>query len=323
VHNDVRAITHLCTTINQELAFHQSFVSNLLYSFAQTRMVFDRMKDIPAQRHITFVIATNRRDVLEQNFLISPCLRSPHNHQILIQEGFASASRAYNDAIDKSANDLIVFIHQDVILPETWLADLERALSFLEANDPQWGVIGCYGETLHDHGRGYVYSSGLGIVGKPFDRPARIQTLDEIVLIIKKSSGLRFDDTLPHFHMYGTDICMRAARAGRKCYAISAFCIHNTQMYPGLPKEFYESCRHVKQVWKDYLPIQTTCVRVTLFNRFIYWRRLHEAYLRYVRRMQVEATRQDNVEQLLETVQAKLQCSASQHTAEVCQKPQY
>ena len=97
-----------------------------------------------------------------------------HPHQVLIQEGYTSASRAYNDGIDLSTNDLIIFVHQDAILPENWFSDLERALSCLEVDDPRWGVLGCYGEPLNDFGRGYVYSSGLGIVGKPFDRPARI-----------------------------------------------------------------------------------------------------------------------------------------------------
>jgi len=55
-----------------------------------------------------------------------------------------------------------------------------------------------------------------------------VQTLDEIVLIFRRDSGLSFDETLPHFHFYGTDICMRAAEQGRQCYAISAFCVHNT-----------------------------------------------------------------------------------------------
>ena len=70
-----------------------------------------------------------------------------------------------------------------------------------------------------------------------------VQTLDEIVLILKKSSGLRFDDSLPHFHFYGTDICLRAAQRGMRSYAISAFCVHNTHQTLVLPEEFYECCQ--------------------------------------------------------------------------------
>jgi len=242
-------------------------------------------------KSITFVIAVNNKDVFESNFLASPCLSGAHSHQIIVQEGFSSASTAYNDAIDRSANDLIVFAHQDMIFPEFWLFDLQRALDSLQQTDPQWGVLGCYGETLEDNGRGYIYSGGLGIMGKPTDRPAPVQTLDEIVLILRKSSGLRFDEGLPHFHFYGADICMAAAARGLKSYAISAFCIHNTQQNLILPKEFYESYRHVKQRWRNSLPIRTTCVTMTKFDSHMYRKRIQELYLRFIRRKEIGAFR--------------------------------
>ena len=253
-----------------------------------------------SNKGITFAVAVNQREVFENNFLASPCLRKSCDHQILVQEGFDSATKAYNDAIGRSLNDLIVFAHQDVILPETWLSELQHALSHLEIEDPNWGVLGCYGETQSDNGRGYVYSSGLGILGRPLKHPSPVQTLDEIVLILRKSSGLRFDDTLPHFHFYGADICLTAARMGLKSYAISAFCIHNTRQTLVLPKEFYASCRHIKRAWKDCLPIQTTCIKITKFNIPVYTRRLREAYLRYIRRKEFGGARKQNPQKLLD-----------------------
>jgi GT2 family glycosyltransferase len=235
-------------------------------------------------KDVTFVVAVNQRHVLEGNFLSSPCLHAVGNPQILLQEGFESAAKAYNDAIGRSKNDLIIFIHQDVVLPQRWLLDLAAALERLNVADPGWGVLGCYGEGPNAGGIGYVYSSGLGIVGAAFERPTPVQTLDEIVLIVRKSSGLRFDERLPHFHFYGTDICLRAAKMGLSCYAISAFCIHNTCQPLVLPKEFYECCRYVRRVWKDWLPIQTSCIKITKYNLPIYTRRLRELYLRYIRR---------------------------------------
>jgi hypothetical protein len=251
---------------------------------------------------ITFVVAVRSRgEVLENNLLASPCFRVSNDHQILVQENFRSAAKAYNDAIDKSVNDLIVFCHQDIFLPESWLPDLRHALACLETDDPGWGVLGSYGETRDDNGRGYVYSSGIGIMGKPFEHPAPIQTLDEIVLILRKSSGLRFDESLPHFHLYGTDICLRAAKRGMKSYAISAFCIHNTCQNLVLAPEFYECCRHIKKVWKDSLPIRATCMTITRFNLPLYRKRIQETYQRYIRRREIGGTRVSDVRRLLET----------------------
>ena len=252
-----------------------------------------------SSRTFTFVAAVNSRGVLEDNLLASPCLQNPHVHEILIQEGFASAGEAYNDAIDKSQNEFMIFVHQDMIFPEEWLDQIETALADLEDKDPEWGVLGCYGKTQNDEGFGYVYQSGMGIIGEPVESPQVVQTLDEIVLIFRKSSGLRFDDDLPHFHLYGTDICLRAARLGRKNYAIPAFCIHNTNQNFVLPKEFYECYWHIRHVWKNQLPIQASCIRITRLNFAVYKRRLREIYFLNTLPKKPEGIRRHDVRQLV------------------------
>lgn len=253
---------------------------------------------------ITFVVAVNKRHVLEKNFLASPCLHDPHPHQILLQENFSSAASAYNDAIDKSVNDLIIFCHQDMFFPSPWISQLQHSRERLETKDPRWGVLGCSGITRERQMRGHVYSSGLGIVGNTSE-PGEVQTLDEIVLIIRKSSGLKFDEGLPHFHFYGTDICLRAAEQGMKSYAISAFCVHNTYQNFRLPSEFYECCEHIRRVWKKSLPIETTCISITRSNLPIYLRRLRQAYLKHIRRKEREIARAEDVTRVLEKVSGR------------------
>ncbi|MHB8754122.1 MAG: glycosyltransferase [Candidatus Acidiferrales bacterium] len=255
---------------------------------------------------ITFAVAVNSEQLFESNLLASPCFREPHGHQIIVQRNFRSAARAYNEAINKSDNDLIVFCHQDVFFPESWVAQLDIWLRFLANSDKDWGVLGCVGITRYGQVRGHVYSSGLGVVGARFDRPATVQTLDEIVLILRKSSGLRFDNELPNFHLYGTDICLRAAKKGMKSYAISAFCIHNARQGFILPSEFYESCRYIKRIWRDCLPIQTTCVRISNLNVSLHLRRLREAYLKYIRHKMLGAARAENVQEILDRVRGNI-----------------
>lgn len=255
-----------------------------------------------ASLSVTFVVAANNREVLENNFLASPCLRAPHKHQILVQEAFTSAAKAYNNAIDQSVNDLIIFVHQDIVLPKFWLLQLERALERLRTIDQEWGVLGCYGVTVNNEIHGHVFY--FGVLGEPFEEPMAIQTLDEIVLVLRKSAGLRFDEGLPHFHMYGADICLAAAEQGRKSYAISAICVHNSQQNFVLPKEFYECCKYFKKKWKACLPVQTSCVRITTFGLPLYRRKLREAYLRYIVRKTVGGRRVKNSQDLLEQLRA-------------------
>src|SRR4051794_5745825 len=103
---------------------------------------------------ITFVIAVNDRKLFELNFMASPCLGCPPTHEILVQEGFRSAAKAYNDAIERAANDLIVFCHQDILLPTQWISQLDAAIRQLDVQDPNWGVLGTYGKTRDGRGWG-------------------------------------------------------------------------------------------------------------------------------------------------------------------------
>jgi len=98
---------------------------------------------------------------------------------------------------------------------------------------------------------------------------------------------------------------LRAAKREMKSYAISAFCIHNTQEILILPKEFYECCRHIKKVWKDCLPIQTPCLRITKFNLPLYESKLRGIYLKHIRRKEIGAMRMGNVQQVLEELACK------------------
>ena len=259
---------------------------------------------------ITFGVASNNRAVLASNFLASPCLQGPHSHELLIQERWPSAARAYNDVIARAANDLIVLCHQDVILSSSWIADVKAAIEYLDIYDPRWGVLGCAGASLTESALGYVYSSGVGFIGGPFRYPKAVQTLDEIVLIFRKSSGLRFSDSLRHFHMYGTDICLKAAQTGMTSYAICAFCVHNTHQTLVLPAEFYESCEDIRRMWPGVLPIQTTCIRLTRTGLPVRMRRLREIYLRRVRHKEVGGTRVGDPLRLLRQLEGEQRVAA-------------
>jgi len=232
---------------------------------------------------VTFVVPLGSPKVYETNFAASPFMADWPADRLILQEGYRSASLAYNDALDKAETDLVVFCHQDVYFPESWLGDLQRSLDMLAISDPNWGVLGGFGATNRREWLGYVYSTGLGVMGGPFERPIEIETLDEYVLILRKSSGLRFDPNLPHFHFYGTDICMAAREQGKRCYAIPAFAVHNTS-FGAVAPGFDEGCRYIAKRWKKFLPIQTTCVRVTRWNGDLMRRHARELCLRLLGR---------------------------------------
>jgi glycosyltransferase involved in cell wall biosynthesis len=220
------------------------------------------------QQNLSIVVAVNNRRILQNNLLRSPALAdSAHQHQIIVKENFSTAGAAYNSGLDEARNDLVVFIHQDMYLPAKWIGQLLEAIRTLDAAGENWGVLGCSGVVPEQHTVvGEMYSTGLGVIGKRLDAPVPVDTLDEIVLVIRKSSGLRFDPDVPNFHMYGADICLEARSRGMGSFAFQGFCVHNTRQLLELPPDFKQAYRYVKRKWKRYLPIHTTCTVIERFD---------------------------------------------------------
>ena len=254
---------------------------------------------------LTFVVAVNDDRVLQQNLLASPMFTGNVKYQIIKRLGYASAAIAYNDAIEEAKNDIVVFVHQDIYFPDNWIAQLEGALKYLKAANPSWGVLGCFGSSKgRPGGVGQVYTTGRGIHGNYISKPEAIETVDEIVIVIRKSSGLRFDPSLPHFHLYAPDICLSAREMGLKCFAIQAVCVHNTNQILNLPKEFFECYHYIKKKWGEYLPIYTSCITISRFDTELNLRKLRGFYKRISGKLDEAKRRVDSPETLLNDLRA-------------------
>jgi hypothetical protein len=179
-------------------------------------------------------------------------------------EDQSSVAHAYNDAFSKAAPgaEFSILVHQDMYFPEGWLNRLQEDIRFLSGQDPSWAVLGCFGVTRTGEEFGHLYSNGHGVIGRPFGRPIKVRTLDEIVLVVRHISGLHFTQTHCGFHLYGADICLRAEQLGLNCYAIDNFCVHNTRDLTVLPSGFYERYQAIVRNFPAALPVATTCTQV-------------------------------------------------------------
>ncbi len=211
---------------------------------------------------MSVVVAANNDAVLHSTLLRSPELRSIS--EVFIQREARSAGQAYNAALQTAQAELMIFAHQDVFLPDGWFKTVSQAAAALAHHDSQWAVLGVYGVCPSGAGAGHLYSTGLqAVLGHPFDQPVEVCSLDEVVLIVRRSSGLRFDAALPGFHLYGTDLCLEARRQGMKCYAISAFCLHNSNGVARLPLAYLQALIYLRRKWRTQLPLFTPCLTIT------------------------------------------------------------
>ncbi|MBD5781079.1 hypothetical protein IEN85_16390 [Pelagicoccus sp. NFK12] len=210
----------------------------------------------------TIVTASNDNQMLSDNLLKSKAISSATD--VIVQKGYQSASKAYNDAIEKSKTDLIIFTHQDIYLPPNWCSELYKSISILDVNSSKWGVLGVWGVSTSGIHTGFMYCNAFGDkMGQSFESPKEVQTLDEVVLVIRKSSGLRFDNNLHGFHLYGSDLCLTADSMSLKNYVVSAFCVHNSTNYHAFPRDFWSSYKYLRKKWIKKTPIHASCTTIT------------------------------------------------------------
>ena len=107
------------------------------------------------------------------------------------------------------------------------------------------------------------------VIGGPFDFPQEIASLDEVVLIVRRSSGISFDPALPTFHLYGTDIVLKALRLGMKSYVVDLPVIHNTKYGYWLDRNYTTGYRFMVRKWKSVLPWPTVILPLTR-NPFVF-----------------------------------------------------
>jgi hypothetical protein len=198
----------------------------------------------------------------------SPCLAPDSAHQVLLIKNCPSAADGLNIGIERAGNEWGVFLHQDVLLPPGWDGCVADQLQEAERRFGPIGVAGVYGvgetitsgdltESLAAERIGWVVDRGRVLREGP-ELPARVATLDELLLIVRRDTPLRFDPTLG-FHLYGADICLQAREQGLAVVALAAPCHHNSRSV-GLPDAFFASAAVFARKWNHRLPVATPCV---------------------------------------------------------------
>lgn len=175
-----------------------------------------------------------------------------------------SAPLAYNSILDAAESPYVVLAHQDVYLPANFFKRLFLAIATLNKLAPEWGVLGIIGKDTCGHVVGRVWSNGLQKeVGSCLEGVVPVVSIDELLIVIRRDSGLRFDEGLPGFHLYGTDIVLTALERGFGAYVTDAPVIHNSLPVRRLDASYEAAYRYMQRKWSRRLPLDTLIVSVT------------------------------------------------------------
>ncbi|GLS85389.1 hypothetical protein GCM10010873_03620 [Cypionkella aquatica] len=219
---------------------------------------------------LAIICASHNDAILNDNLARSPII-AEGTAPLHLERGAPSAAVAYNRAIDATGAEIMVFAHHDVYLPRGWDALLSRRLRELEAVDPNWALYGPFGVGLDASHIGPVWSSSIGlIVGRVPTAPAKVQSYDEMVIVMRRAAGLRFDEALPGWHMYGTDIVTTARTAGLHAYAGALPTIHNDRYHDHLRGDFVQAYTAMRQKWRAQLPLRTPIIKISKSGLHLY-----------------------------------------------------
>jgi Glycosyltransferase like family len=214
---------------------------------------------------LSFVACISDNELIHSNLLASLCLGPGSRHEVILVRGSQSAAAGLNLGIGRAAEEWIVCLRQDVFLPGGWDLRLARQLREAGQRFGPIGVAGVYGVGPAIRQDGCLAAERVGWVvdrGQELhearELPARVATLDELLLVVPKDAPLRFDPELG-FHLYGADLCLQAAERGLAVVAIEAPCEHNSRSV-GLPPEFFKRAEVFARKWQHRLPVATPCV---------------------------------------------------------------
>ena len=180
-----------------------------------------------------------------------------------------SAAEGLNLAIGRARHEWVVCVHQDVFLPAGWERMMVSQLREAERRFGPVGVAGVYGvgEVLERPGQppaarrvGRVVDRGRMLDDGP-DLPARVATLDELLLAVPRDSPARFEPAVG-FHFYGADLCLTSARRGLASVVLDALCFHNSQFHKA-GRDFYQSALAFANKWSEVLPVSTCCAEAS------------------------------------------------------------
>lgn len=232
---------------------------------------------------ISVVCVYNNKAILEDNLLKSLENQTSRYELVLIdntQGKFKSAAKALNRAGKRAEGDYIMFVHQDVDLcSNLWL---ENAENFLDSM-PDLGVAGVagmsdQGRKNEERGRNTIEHGDdrrLWEWGNPIQKPERVQTVDECLIIIPKSvfDLFQFDEeTCNNWHLYSVDYCLSCRKNGFHAYVIplsiyhksaGRFALSKTEVLKSVgtfPKSYYQTLEKlIKKHKNEYKQIYTTC----------------------------------------------------------------
>lgn len=164
---------------------------------------------------------------------------------------------AVNKFLSVAQGDYVIICHQDIRLHADKIDVLERAIAELSAHDPNWGILGNAGGI--SPGRLAIRITDPNGVNTHWGNlPARVFSLDENFMVIRREANLAASRDIGGFHLYGTDLCIIADILGYSAYVIDFHLLH---LGGASSKDAKSGDKKVKTFIQDYTHSKDRVIR--------------------------------------------------------------
>jgi hypothetical protein len=171
------------------------------------------------------------------------------------------AYSALNKFLLLAKGKYVIFCHQDILLNYDTIDVLEKSIQELDELDPKWAILSNAGAVGIKNIVYRITESDL-VLKKYGHTPARVVSVDENFILLKRSSNLSLSSNIEGFHLYGTDLCMIAHILGYHAYVVNFNLLHKSkgninEAFVSMRSSFINKYR--KALKGRY--IQTTCTK--------------------------------------------------------------
>ena len=193
----------------------------------------------------------------------------PKNQYIFVEnDGGKSLTEVYNDGLEKSVNDIVVFIHDDL---EFETKNLTPKIIKLFDRNPEYGILGLagtdnllsgqwwedkdslQGQVGHiNEGKRYVskYSKSFGDVIK------EVIVIDGLFMMVhKKRVKKTFDTQFEGFHFYDLPICLLNHLEGVKIGVTTKIKLYHKSIGE-VDKKWRKNKLFFEALYEKYLPLK-------------------------------------------------------------------
>ena len=169
-----------------------------------------------------------------------------------------------NALLNEARGRYVILCHQDIRLLTDARSELDMRLAELEQHDSDWALAGNAGGVAAGQ-LAIRITDPHGANRRVGTFPARVMSLDENFIIVRREARIGFSNDMSGFHMYGADICLNAATAGWNAYVID---FHVAHLSAGNKDDAFANCESAfRNKWSNaFAPrwLQTTCTLIHL-----------------------------------------------------------